>query len=76
MCYSLIISGVGLRGLQQHLYNMKFQAILSYHVSNQSIHHDWLQRKMFNITVSRWPENAVLGAFVVNKIQKDCPNFC
>ena len=68
--------GVGLGGLRQYLYSiMMFHALLSYPVSTGRAHHGWAQRKIFNIRVLRWPENAILGVFVVNRVQKKYPHL-
>ena len=48
--------------------------IPSYPVSNERTHHGWVQRKIFNIWIPRWPENGVLGAFVANSVQKEYLN--
>ena len=60
---------MGLEDLQQHLYNIqKFHAILSYPVPNQRAHHAWAPRKMFNIRLPKWTENAMLGVLALNRI--------
>ena len=61
--------------LQQRFQNtMKFRTSLSHPLSNATAHHGWAQRKIFNIGTPRFPEKAVLGIFVVNKLQKENPN--
>ena len=52
-----------------------FFTILLYQVSNERVHHGWAQKKISNVGTPRWPEKAVLGAFVVNRIEKEYPNF-
>ena len=48
--------------------------ILSYQVSNERVHHGWVQKKISNNGTSRLPEKAVLGASVVNRVQNEYPN--
>ena len=44
--------------------------IHSYQVSNERAHNGWVQKKISNNGTPRPPEKAVLGAFVVNRVQK------
>ena len=70
-----IYARLRLEGLQQNLYDIeKFHAILSYPASNQRANLGWAQRKILNIQVTRWPENAILGVFMVSKVKKEYPN--
>ena len=70
---SLVISGVGLEGLDISCHK-RLYAILSCPVSNQRVYHGWARRKMFNIRVPRLLKRAILGLFVVNRTKKAYSN--
>ena len=62
----------GLEGLQQRFHNIrKFYTSISHPVSNEKARHAWVQRRNFDIGTPRWLEKAVLGAIVVNRVQKN-----
>ena len=57
---------------EQNLHNIaRLYTILSYPVSNERAHHGWVEKRISNIGTPRWPEKAVLGAFVVKRVQEE-----
>ena len=72
---SLFISGRGwgCRVYDNTCITKRFHVILLYPVSNQRAQHGWVQRKLFNIRVLRWPKKAILEVFVVNRVQNEYP---
>ena len=72
-CISNIDDSVAL--FEQRFHNVtRLYMILSYPVSDERAHHGCAMKKISNSGTPGWPEKAVLGAFVLNRVEKEYPN--